>query len=99
MACLEFIKERGCKVLAIMNDIISHKNDDLIIENDFGEMIRISPEQLRVILKPKNGKKLNIGMLILMIPNSHKIADVFHELGVEQIIIFNNPSSIDRIDG
>ena len=58
-------------------------------------MIKIPPEELKLILSPKDGKKLKIGMLILAIPYSHKIADVFHQLGVEQIFILNYPSGKD----
>lgn len=30
-------------------------------------------------------------MVMLAVPNSHKIAQVFSDLGVEQIFIFNSP--------
>ena len=54
-----------------------------MIENNLGEMLTLSPEKLKSILRPKDGDNLNIKILIMKVPKSYVIADVFHELGVE----------------
>lgn len=87
---LNFLKEQGANTVLFESSIYDLENNDLIIEGEFGELIKLCPSRLKDILKPDVGKELNVRMVILAIPNGESIGKVFLELGVKQIFVFKN---------
>jgi hypothetical protein len=53
-------------------------------------MIKLTPKELKEILTPRDGKKLNVNICIIVVPDGFELAQVFVELGVHHVFTFNS---------
>ena len=62
--------------------------DYLCVEGKNGLIEYVSLDELKTLLKPENSK-LNVDVVVLAIPESSKIANLFVEIGVPHVIAFD----------
>lgn len=83
---LDYVKQYGCRVLHLSSDVYSV--DHLCIEGKNGEIEYLSINELRDILKQPNSR-LNVDVVVIAIPESLKLAQLFVEMGVPHVIAFD----------
>jgi hypothetical protein len=83
---LQQLKTSGCRVLQLSSDV--WQDDCLCVEGRFGELEKISLEELQQILIP-HGERLAIDVVVLAIPRSRMLAEIFIALGVPHVVCFD----------
>lgn len=83
---LEYVKNYGCRVLHLSSDV--YHPDYLCIEGKNAEIEYISVIELKVLLKPSNSR-LNVDLVVLAIPESQNLAQVFIDMGVPHVVSFD----------
>jgi hypothetical protein len=89
---LNYVRDHGCRVLHLSSDVF--KDDCLCIEGRNGKIEYLGLEELKRILKPTNGYNLNVDLVVLALPESSRLADVFVSLGVHHVVSFTFPCHI-----
>lgn len=67
----------------------SWKEETLCAEGKYGELDQVSIEELKDVLVAHEGEMLTIDVVILAIPCSRLIAEVFLSLGVPHVVCFD----------
>lgn len=63
--------------------------DGLCVEKDYGVKHVLTPQELKELFQKELGdNQCKIKLVVLMIPNSEKIASVFKEIGVSHVLAF-----------
>lgn len=83
---LQTIKAHGCRVLHLCSD--ESRPDQLCAEGKYGEMDAIQVSEVRDLIFP-DGAMLSIDVVVLAIPQSRVLAEVFVALGVPHVICFD----------
>jgi hypothetical protein len=83
---IENVKENGCKILHITSTVFEEERICMEGLNGLVDFVHI--EELKIILKPDDGV-LKIDLVVIAIPESTKIAQVFIDLGVKHVIAFD----------
>ena len=83
---LKLIKNHGCRVLHLSSD--EFRDLQLWAEGKYGELDWIEISDLREILIPLGGR-LSIDVVVLAIPKSRMLAEIFIDLGVPHVIYFD----------
>ena len=83
---LKLIKNHGCRVLHLSSD--EFRDLQLWAEGKYGELDLIEISDLRQLLIPEGGR-LSIDVVVLAIPKSRLLAEIFIDLGVPHVIFFD----------
>lgn len=83
---LEFARTYGCKILHLSSHVF--EEDRIAIEGPNGLIEYLSIDQLRTLLEPHSSSHLEVDLVVLAVPQSHKLAQVFLSLGVRHVISF-----------
>lgn len=88
---LEYIRANGCRVLHISSDI--YRDDHFCIEDKNGVVKYLSVQDMKEFLSQNDEKKkigkLNIEVVVIAIPDSQHLAQVFVDLGVPHVVAFS----------
>ena len=67
---LDYVKTIRCKILIIHQTVVDNSHN-LIIENERGEVEKVTPFKLEQILKPKEGNEINIDTVFINMINGN----------------------------
>lgn len=79
-------------MLHLSSDVF--KLDHLCIEGANGRIEYVHIDELKTLLRPSDGQKLNVNLVVLAIPESLKLAQVFVDLGVSHVVAFDFRTTI-----
>jgi len=84
---LNLIKDCGCRVLHLSSD--EYRNKYLCVEGENGEIEYLSHDELKHILTPNEGDKLNVDVVVIAVPESYELGELFVEMGVKHVVCFD----------
>mmetsp|Transcript_37144 Transcript_37144/g.57012 ORF Transcript_37144/g.57012 Transcript_37144/m.57012 type:complete len:137 (-) Transcript_37144:3150-3560(-) len=95
MKFLRNLSEFGSKVLHLTPHFFTIENNQqvLVVEDDNFHEITLTPEELRTVLKPKEGS-LTIYLVVIELTNCAKFCEIFLDLGVHHVISFTSNTKL-----